>query len=415
MASDAGKGPLDQDWPSGGQGPEDEAGGSANPRPSRELGALSRRSLLSGAGMALGALSVPTFLTPRRAGAAPRLGAPLLAAPPVAERTAGAEGWRAFVAQTPAGFTPLSLPGVVTCAEAKGDFAGMMQPNQLWPREAVARSLLERALTDLTGAPNLTAALGRFVSKQDTVAIKVNGIAGQVGYTMAVNFELVLPLVEALLECEIPPNNICVYEQYPTYLMGTRVNVRNWQLPSGVKTGTHNNRDHAMPRVVVFEKVPTRYCRFFTDATAVIDMTMMKDHSLCGFTGAMKNITHGNIDNPHHHHAHQASPQIAMLYNHPIVRSRVRLHISDAFKIIYDRGPLDKDPRMRVPHGAVYASTDPVALDVIGWKVIDDERRARGGMTLKAAGREPRYIHRAAELGLGIGDLNDIRLHKSVI
>ncbi len=320
-----------------------------------------------------------------------------------------------WVARPPSGFQPFVAPGLVTKAEAKGDFASFMQKNHLWPEEDVARRLVERALTDLTGASNSTEAMKRFVSKDDRVAIKVNGIAGQTGHTMAVNFEVILPVVEAVLGAGVPARNVSVYEQYPTYLMGTRVGVRKWQLPDGVVTGTHNNRDHSMPPITVFENVPTRYCRFFTEATAVIDMTMMKDHSICGFTGALKNITHGNIDNPHKHHAHQASPQIALLYNHPIVQSRVRLHIVDAFKIIYDKGPLDKDPRMRVPHGAIYASTDPVALDTIGEKVIDDERKARGGMTLEKAGRKPRYIARAAELGIGVADMNQIRLRTAVI
>lgn len=320
-----------------------------------------------------------------------------------------------FVARPPEGFVPLRVPGLVTQVEAKGDFASMMQPNQLWPRPELARLLLERALTELTGAPNMVEAMKRFVHPSERIAIKVNGIAGQVGATMAVNFELILPLVEALLAMGVPPERVTVYEQYPTYLMGCRVNVRQNKLPDGVVTGTHNNRDHVMPRITVFERVPTRYARFLTEASALIDMTMMKDHSICGFTGAMKNVTHGNIDNPQDHHAHQASPQIAMLYNHPIVMSRVRLHITDAFKIIYDRGPLDKDARMRVPHGSVYASTDAVALDRVGWKVIDDERVRRGGRTLSKAGREPTYILRAAELGVGVGDWNDIRLRSVVV
>jgi uncharacterized protein (DUF362 family) len=302
------------------------------------------------------------------------------------------------------------MPGLVVKAEAKGDFASMMQPNQLWPRPEVARRLVERALTELTGAPNAAAAMARFIHPADRVAIKVNGIAGQVGHTVAVNYEVILPVVEAVLAVGVPPERITVYEQFPTYLMGCRVNVRGWQLPSGVRTGTHNNRDHVMPPVRVHAGIPTRYCRIFTDATAVIDLTMMKDHSLCGFTGALKNITHGNIDNPHEHHEGQASPQIALLYNHPIVRSRVRLHLVDAFKLVYDKGPLDKDPRTRAPHGAVYASTDPVALDTVGWRVIDEERARRGGMSLAAAGREPRYIRRAAELGLGVHDWNALRL-----
>lgn len=320
-----------------------------------------------------------------------------------------------WIAAPPPGFLPWVAPGIVTRAEAKGDYASFMQANQLWPRADVAERLLERVLTDLTGASSLVSALARFIHPSERVAIKVNGIAGQIGHTVAVNFELIEPMVKGLIELGLSPGRITVYEQYPTYLMGSRVNVRKWQLPEGVETGTHNNRDHVMPRVRIWKNVPTRFCRFMTEADAVIDMTMMKDHSLCGFTGALKNITHGNVENPEDHHDHQASPQIALLYRHPVPLSRVRLHIVDAFKIIYDKGPLDKDPRMRVPHGAVYASTDPVALDTVGWKVIDDERKRRGGMTLEAAGRKPSYIQEAARLGLGVHDWNDIRLRSVTI
>jgi uncharacterized protein (DUF362 family) len=255
----------------------------------------------------------------------------------------------------------------------------------------------------------------QFIHKDDRVAVKVNGIAGQKGHTMAVNFELILPVVEAVMKVGVPADRIMVYEQYPGFLIGTRVNVRHWKVPDGVKTATHNNNDHPMPSVRIYQGIATKYCRQFTDATAVIDMTMVKDHGICGYTGALKNITHGNINNPEAHHAHQASPQIAMLYNHPVVTSRVRLHIKDAFKIMYDRGPLDKDPRTRVPHGAVYVGTDPVALDMVGWQVVDKERKERGLKPLAAVRREPRYIRTAGELGLGVHDLNAIRVQASEI
>ncbi|MEJ2435815.1 MAG: DUF362 domain-containing protein, partial [Pseudolabrys sp.] len=148
-------------------------------------------------------------------------------------------------------------------------------------------------------------------------------------------------------------------------------------------------------------------------ATALIDMTLIKDHSICGYTGTMKNLTHGSIINPHHHHTQQANPQIALLYQHPILSSRVRLHITDGYKIIYDRGPLDTDPRRRIPHGAVYVATDPVAMDTIGWKVIDAARRDHGLKSLAQVKREPKYIDTAASLGLGVRDLNQIRLQET--
>jgi uncharacterized protein (DUF362 family) len=317
-----------------------------------------------------------------------------------------------LIAKPPEGFTPLSLPGKVVKVTKGSDFPSLMQPNQLWPKPDVARSVVERALTELTGAPNAAEAMKRFIHPNDVVAIKVNGIAGQKGYTMAVNYEVILPVVEAVLAVGVPPEHVTVFEQYPSYLLGTRVGVKGNQLPKGVKSGVHGNQDATMRETAIYSSVKTRFVRFVTEATAVIDMTMMKDHSICGFTGALKNMTHGQIVNPQAHHATHCNPQIAVLYNYPILRSRVRLHLTDAFKITYDGGPLDKNPDRRIPHGAIYASTDAVALDTIGWDVIEAARKANGLPTLASAGREPAYIRTAAELGIGVHDKNAIRFNQ---
>jgi uncharacterized protein (DUF362 family) len=132
----------------------------------------------------------------------------------------------------------------------------------------------------------------------------------------------------------------------------------------------------------------------FTEATAVINVSQIKDHSICGYTGCLKNITHGAIINPHDFHEHNASPQIAELYAQDVVKSRVRLHITDGFKLIYDEGPLDTNKKRRVPHEAVYATTDPVAMDVIGWGVV--EQLAQGQRPADAEGRGARAVlHRS--------------------
>jgi len=252
-----------------------------------------------------------------------------------------------YIAKPPAGFTPFTAPGKITKVSAKGDFASFMQPNQLWPKPEIAKSLLEKAMMEFTGGSNLNAAMGRFISKDDVVAIKVNGIAGQKGtYTMATNYEVILPVVESVLALGVPASKITVYEQFPDFLAGTRVGVRKWTLPAGVVTGTHNNQDHKMPEIAIYQGVKTKYARIFTDA----------------------------------------------------------------FKIMYDKGPLDKDPKTRIPHGALYACTDPIAMDTMGVKIVNDERKQRNLPSLKDAGREPRYIQTGAEFGLGVHDLNQIRL-----
>jgi len=121
-------------------------------------------------------------------------------------------------------------------------------------------------------------------------------------------------------------------------------------------------------------------------------------------------MTHGCIVNPSSFHHYGGSPQIAALYAQDILKSRVRLHITDGFKVLYDGGPIDKLPDRRVAHEAVYACTDPVAMDMIGWGVIEKWRKDKGLPTLAKAGREPTYIRIAGELGLGIADLDQIRL-----
>lgn len=311
----------------------------------------------------------------------------------------------ALAASPPEGFTPYATPGRIIQV-SKGD---ALQDNKLWPKPDVAKVLLERALTELTGEVDLVKAVGRFIHKDDKVAIKVNGIAGQKGATVATNKELILPFVEAVLALGVPAENVWVYEQFPNFLAGTRISDK--VLPGGVKSYSHNNGTTTMDDIRV-EGIVTKFTKYLTDATAVVNFSMIKDHGICGYTGMLKNMTHGSTVNPQDFHAHGASPQIAHLYAQDVIKSRMRLCISDAFKVLYEGGPLDRRPDCRALMGAVYVSTDPVALDTIGAQLVDKLRADKNIKTLKDAKRDPTYIRVAAELGLGIGDLNDIRMRE---
>jgi uncharacterized protein (DUF362 family) len=322
-----------------------------------------------------------------------------------------AAGPSGLAARPPAGFVPLSIPGKIV----KVSKSNTLQPNGLWPEQAAAKLMLERAMAELTGKSDLGAAFARFVHKNDRVAIKPNGIAGQKGATMGSNKELVLEIVRGVVAAGVPPQNIVIFEQYPSFLAGTRCADRSANVdpafPAGVTATIHTNKDAVMPSIQVCG-IPTKFVRPFTEATAVINVSLIKDHSICGYTGCLKNITHGATINPHSFHEHNASPQIAELYAQDVVKSRVRLNIVDGFKLIYDEGPLDKNKRRRVPHEAVYATTDPVAMDVIGWRVVEEWRKNNGLPTLKGAGREPTYLRVAGELGLGVYDLNQISMRE---
>ncbi|HWL87792.1 MAG TPA: DUF362 domain-containing protein, partial [Polyangiaceae bacterium] len=286
----------------------------------------SRRSFL---GAAVAAAAGATLLRSEIAQAAKDLGAgPNLAATP------------------PAGFSPFSAPGRIV----KVTKAGSLQANKVYPDPNAAKDMLTKAMTEFTGESDLPKAISRFVNKDDKVCVKVNGIAMR---NHATNKELVLPFLEAMIASGVPAGNITVLEQYGSYLQGTRINEKN--VPAGVKISIHANGDATMQDLLIpGTGVRTKFCRALTESTAVVNFSLIKDHSICGFTGCLKNMTHGTQIYPHYFHSHHASPQIAVLYAQDIIKSRVRLNITDAFQVMANGGPLDKQPQYRYPYESVF-------------------------------------------------------------
>lgn len=324
-----------------------------------------------------------------------------------AKPAAAGKGVKSYAAQPPPGFTPFSAPGRIV----KVTKTDCLQANQLYPKPEDAKAMLTKALTELTGKSDLPTAIGQFVHKDDIVCVKVNGIALK---NMGTNKELVLPFLEAMIESGVKPENITVLEQYGGFLDGTRVNASN--VPKGVKIAVHGNGNATMDdRLIPGTGTRTKFVRYLTEATAAINFALVKDHSICGYTGALKNMTHGCSINPHDFHVHHASPQIAMMYAQDVIKSRVRLCIADAFKVMADGGPLWKRPEAVKPYEAVMVSTDPVALDVVGWEIVDKFRSELKLKSLKDAGREPAYIKAASDLGLGVFERSQIQLKEVAI
>ena len=314
---------------------------------------------------------------------------------------------KGLAATPPAGFSPFAAPGRVVKVTKKD----CLQANQLYPKPEAAKEMLTRALTELTGKPDLPTAIQQFLHKDDIVVVKVNGIAKQ---NMGTNKELVLPFLEGMLAAGIPAGNITVLEQYGDFLAGTRITPAN--VPAGIKVVTHGNGNATMEyRLIPGTGTSTKFTRYLTEATAAINFALIKDHSICGYTGQLKNMTHGCSINPHDFHVHHASPQIAQMYAQDVIKSRVRLNLADGYKVMADGGPLWKRPEMVKIHEAVYASTDPVAMDTIGWEVVEKLRADLNLKTLTEAGREPAYIKAAGDLGLGVSDRSKITLKEVAI
>lgn len=310
----------------------------------------------------------------------------------LAQRRGEAQGPTNYVSTPPAGFTPMSIPGRVVRVNKPGS----LRRGGLFPQPEAAQQMVDRAVIELSGRGDLAQAWRAFVHPADRVAIKVNGLGLR---NMASNKETVEAIVHGVMAAGVPAENITVYDQWDGFLSATRVSQR--ALPAGVRVACHNGVHLSAETRVASGR--TWFAEALMQSTAVIGVPLIKDHSLCGFTGAMKNLTHGSIKNPEAFHRHLCSPQIAELFSHDAIRSRVRLHVMDAFKAVYHGGPRD-NPEHRVPFEAVFASTDAVALDRVGSDIVDQLRAQNHMTSLERRGLPPRYIDHAATLGLGVAD-----------
>lgn len=163
------------------------------------------------------------------------------------------------------------------------------------------------------------------------------------------------------------------------------------------------------PKVYDFGSGQEQLLKAAAEATAIINVPFLKSHRIAGMTGCLKNLSHGLIRRPGLYHANQCCPYIPDIVALPEIRSKLRLHVMNALRIIYDT----RTDRARDPIDAASAlviGTDPVAVDTVGQTVLDAMRLEKG---LKPITAEPGMVlqHRlAAEKGLGINNLEYIEL-----
>src|SRR5258708_19320994 len=113
----------------------------------------------------------------------------------------------------------------------------------------------------------------------------------------------------------------------------------------------------------------------------LINVPVLKDHQSAGVTLALKNLSHGLVNNVNRSHGtyslNACGSFIPAVVSMPVIRNKAVLHILDGIKGLYHGGPGAK-PQVVWAHQTMSFATDPGALDPIGWEVID-EKRAAGG------------------------------------
>ncbi len=261
------------------------------------------------------------------------------------------------------------------------------------------RAVLDASVKRLTGTARADDAWAAFFSPRDVVAIKVNAISGR---TLSTSPLLVGAITNGLMSCGLPGKNILVWDRTTRELeaAGFAVNFSG-DRPRCFGTDAPSAGYEAFPTEL--GSIGSCYSTIVTEiATAIINVPILREHSLAGVSGALKN-NYGAIHNPNKYHANGCSPFVADVNSHPAIRKKTRLNVCDALRVQFHGGPGYK-PRWTTEFNGILASTDPVALDTVCLEETERLRKSAGLRTLREEGRYPGYLAAASALGLGVSE-----------
>jgi len=260
----------------------------------------------------------------------------------------------------------------------------------------ILHQMMETGLNALSGNGDYGDYLQTVFTPGDVIGMKVNGLAGP---GMSTRAEVVNTVSALLNEAGRPFKKQIIWDRFDRELaaLGFTVNTKG----SGpLCFGTDHRGVGYSPDLVSRGKVGGLLSRVLVDyCEAIINIPVLKDHGIAGITCALKNH-YGSIHNPNKYHDNACDPYIADLNSLEQIRSKQRLIVVDALKIQYHGGPA-YHPHWAADYGAILLGNDPVAIDALGYRIIEDMRKTAGLETLKGTRREPIYINRALEYGLG--------------
>ncbi|MDZ7262842.1 MAG: DUF362 domain-containing protein [candidate division KSB1 bacterium] len=265
--------------------------------------------------------------------------------------------------------------------------------------------LLDEALRSYYGITSLDQIWRKIVRPDDVVGIKVNCLAGK---GISSSPELVAAIVEGVQRAGVRANRIVIWDRLADDLerAGFSINTGG----GGVRCYGNDQAGYTND-IIMSGSIGSLLSRTVTDhCSAIINVPILKDHGIVGVTIALKNFF-GAIHNPNKYHHNAGDPYIADVNLIPAIRNKVRITICDALTCQYEGGP-PYMPQWSWNYNGLLVGQDMVALDHLGWQIIEEKRKEKGLPSLKEVGREPTYIATAADQDhrLGTNDPNKMEV-----
>ena len=342
---------------------------------------------------------------------------------------------------------PLAMPGPFPGRVVEVRHPAVVSPNNVIQAGPV-RDMVANGMSGLIGGnADAADAWRRFFSKDDVVGIKVNpvgrrplaGEAGRVANAVeSISSPALITEVVRSLKTYVgmPPANIILFERYAREfhesgydrLMTTReLEGCRWLASSydyddqqlaidGQKPGerhpnvvgydpdvfvtmpyaspAHDLRDERRARSHLSMIVSRMVNKF-------INLPCLKDHRSAGVTIALKNMSHGMNNNVARSHIgqvyrlggqrsgpNQCNTFIPAAINQRPLMEKATLHICDGLIGVYEGGPGNWNRTWGTwARKSLFFATDPVAMDHVGWDIIDRKRAEVGWAPVGAMGQ----------------------------
>ncbi len=294
-------------------------------------------------------------------------------------------------------------------------------------REEIVREMVDGVLRTLTGRKTALEAWRSLLGPRDVVGIKVAASGRQVS---GVRLATVLAIVRGLREAGFPREQIIVWDRRREDLLalGLVENSPDYELDwaeggSGYDAekpvtapllgkliwGDSQFQERAGRRFsellgpgakVSSQSFPARVLT--RRATKIINLVALQDSYFTGVHGALASLVLDSLDNwrrlggpPHF-----GDPYLAEIYGEDFFVGKVVLHLLDGLFLQYAGGPFP-EPKFTLEHFSIYASYDPVALDVLARNLISEVRKSQ---RLPGVESMTEYLRTAAALGWGIAE-----------
>jgi uncharacterized protein (DUF362 family) len=295
----------------------------------------------------------------------------------------------------------------------------------------VVREMVNRLVMAVTGESNVAKAWGSLVSPTDRIGIKISAAGGELFTT---HHDVVNAIVDGLAAAGHPRSSIVVWDRSLGGIKeaGYRPAADGYQVKA---IAPHTGYD---PKAMLSAPLAGKLVwgdfdyvgdmgkmPLFADADAtsnvshfskiissdvdkVINVPVMSVSETNGIAGCIYNMTIPNIDNWRRfaQGSRFGAGSLAEIYSNPLIAKKVVFNLMDGLLAQYAGGP-QPQPNYAVHFATLYASKDPVALDAVALKRLEEWRK-RG--SLPPLGSVAAYVEFAGQLGLGNSASNRIEV-----